>query len=93
LKQLAWYAHVCDGYLIRWACPLLEDGYPSHLPERIKLMGNVTDPDKPKSDMIVIRDFFFEGVKTSVFGAEYKQLDGEAKKELADGIRNGTFTY
>jgi len=49
--------------------------------------------DKPPSDTILIRNYFFEGMKAKEIAEELKQLSDEEKAALAEGIRNGTLTY
>ena len=48
-----------------------------------------------QSDLKVIRDFFGfrRGDKLRDFGKEYQALTAEDKTQLAEGIRNKTFTY
>jgi hypothetical protein len=56
---------------------------------KVMLMTN----DKPPSDTILIRNYFFEGMKAKEIAEELKQLSDEEKAALAEGIRNGTLTY
>lgn len=58
----------------------------------------MANEEKPRSDMQVIREFFYKDengklAPTSVFGPEYKALSDQDKSDLAEGIRNGTLTY
>lgn len=48
-----------------------------------------------KSDAMVIREYFglLPGCTLKDFLGEYKALTAEDKIELAEGIRNETFTY
>jgi hypothetical protein len=50
---------------------------------------------KPKGDVSILKEFF--GLKKDQdlrgFLAELKELSMEEKTILADGIRNGSFTY
>jgi hypothetical protein len=48
---------------------------------------------KEASDMVVIRNYFFPGAPAGVVLAEVKKLTDQDKKQLADGIRNGSLTY
>lgn len=48
------------------------------------------------SDLKVIAAYFNEGNgkrPLAVFSAEYKALTDQDKRELGEGIRNGTLTY
>lgn len=50
---------------------------------------------KPLGDAAVLKEFFglSEGETLSGFVQELKQLSPEEKTQLAEGIRNQTFTY
>lgn len=48
------------------------------------------------SDLKVIANYFQQGEgkrPLAVFSAEYKSLTDQDKRELGEGIRNGTLTY
>ena len=47
--------------------------------------------EKPKSDLILIKEFF--GMSATETMQETKALTPEDKKQLGDGIRNGSLTY
>lgn len=46
----------------------------------------------PDATIKQIKDFF-EETNVGKFAAEYRQLDEVSKKQLKEGIGNGTFTY
>jgi len=47
--------------------------------------------DKPKTDAVLIKEYF--GMSASETIAALKQLTADDKKQLGDGIRNGSLTY
>lgn len=53
----------------------------------------MSDPEKPMTDMVAIKLYFFEGVPAGKFAPEYKALTMDDKTQLGEGIRNGTLTY
>lgn len=54
-----------------------------------------TTATKPKSDMLTIKEFFGtrEGETLQDFAKEIRALSDQDKAQLAEGIRNETFTY
>lgn len=54
----------------------------------------MTDMDLSNAtDMVAIKHYFFEGVPAKDFSPEYRALTDTDKKELADGIRDGSLDY
>jgi len=53
----------------------------------------MTAMKKPKSDAVILKEFFGGDQKASDFLAELKKLSAEEKVQLAGGIRDGSMTY
>lgn len=46
-----------------------------------------------KTNIVLIAQFFFEGVPSSQKLSEMKELNPQDKEQLGEGIRNGSLTY
>lgn len=53
----------------------------------------MADEKPAKSDVVLIKDYFFKGTPSKEVIPELKKLTVEEKKQLGDGIRNGSMTY